>query len=240
MLRRHSLIASVLPLAPAAIAQPGELEWVAGEMPPWSWTAAAGPQGYAYELVVAMAQRLGRPGKVTFYPWARAVRVTEQGEMLGVFPLARTPDREARFRWLVPLMHVRYVFLTLAAHKGATLEDLRRRRIGVLRGSPILQYLKNERFESHLEGKDYQDLLRMLSQGTIHAIYAGAPMLDAAIDQYGYERSQFATPATLGDATLYIAASPRVADKEAELWLKAYAALEEDGTVARLRRKYLR
>ena len=89
-------------------------------------------------------------------------------------------------------------------------------------------------------GSVLSDIQGAPGQRTIHAIYAGAPMLDAAIDQYGYERSQFATPATLGEAMLYIAASPRVAEKEADLWRKAYAALEEDGTVARLRRKYLR
>lgn len=238
MLRR-TLLAATLPLAPVAAAGHSALQWVAGDLPPWGWRTPSGAQGYAHDLVTAMAQRLGRKVDVAYYPWARAVRLAEQGEAVGVFPLARTPDREAKFRWLIPLMAVRYVFLTLATDKPPTLDELRRRHIGLLRGSPIIQNLRAERFASVVEAKDYSDLLRMLSQRSIDAVYAGGPMLDAAIDQYGYDRAQFTGHVTLGEATLYLAASLRVADKEAELWLKAYAALEDDGTVARLRRRYL-
>lgn len=239
MLRRALLVAS-LPLAPTATAGNSALQWVAGDLPPWGWRTPSGAQGYAHDLVTAMAQRLGRKVDVAYYPWARAVRLAEQGEAVGVFPLARTPDREAKFRWLIPLMPVRYIFLTPATDKPPTLDELRRHHVGVLRGSPIIQNLRAERFTSVVEAKDYNDLLRMLSQHTIDAIYAGGPMLDAAIDQYGYDRSQFSSHVTLGEATLYLAASLSAADRECELWRKAYAALEEDGTVARLRRRYLR
>jgi polar amino acid transport system substrate-binding protein len=240
MPRRRALIATLLTLPPAFALGAPEMQWVAGDLPPWSWRTPAGPQGYAHDLVMAMMQRLGRNGTVSYFPWARAVRLTEQGEAVGVFPLARTPDREARFRWLIPLSAVRYVFLTAAADGPVTLDALRQRPVGVLRGSPIVRNLRAQRFTRVVEAKDYSDLLRMLSQRVIHAIYAGGPMLDAAIEQYGYERAQFASHLSLGESTLYIAASLRLPDPEAALWLKAYAALEEDGTVARLRRRYLR
>lgn len=238
MLLRRTLITASLCLPLAARARP--LQWVAGDLPPWGWRTPAGPRGYAQELVTAMAQRLGRTGEVSYYPWARAVRLAEQGDAVGVFPLARTPDREARFRWLIPLMAVRYVFLTAAGDKALTLSDLRTRPVGVLRGSPIAQNLRAEGFTRITEAKDYSDLLRLLSERGIAAIYAGGPMLDAAIDQYGYDRARFDAAVSLGEATLYLAASLRLQEAEAELWLKAYAALEEDGTVARLRRRYLR
>jgi ABC-type amino acid transport substrate-binding protein len=247
MLRRALLLLSVLGTGPpAAWAQhPNEtagraaqIEWVAGDLPPFAWRSPGGPHGYAHELVLLMARQIGRSTQVTYYPWARAVQLTERSDRIGVFPLARTPDREQRFQWLVPLMTVRYVLITPATEHRLSLSELRTLRVGVLRGSPIVRNLQAEQFTSVVDAKDYKDLLRMLTAGTLDAVYAGAPMIDAAIGEYGYTRQQFTTHQALGDARLYIAASPGLAPEEAQLWQKAYRQLEDDGSVERLRRRY--
>lgn len=238
--RRLLLAASTLMLAPARAAP--LLEWVAGDLPPFGWSTPEGPRGFAQELVAAMAQRLGRRAEVRYMPWARAVRMVAQGDHFGVFPLARTPDREARFQWLVPLMAVRYGLYTLAtpANEGRLgLAQRRRQRIGVLRGSPIVANLRAEGFESIVDAKDYHDLLRQLRAGLIDAVYAGAPMLEAAMDEYGHPRTLFTLQATVGEATLYMATSLGLHPAEAQRWVDAYRQLEEDGTVARLRQRYL-
>ncbi len=247
MLRRNLLLMPLLAMhTPAGWAQGGAesetraapLEWVAGDLPPFSWRSPKGSHGYAHDLVLLMAQQIGRAVQVSYYPWARAVRLTEQGSNVGVFPLARTPDREQRFQWLVPLMTVRYVLITLAGAQRLSLADLRALRVGVLRGSPIAQNLQAERFTTIVDGKDYKDLLRMLRNGTLDAVYAGAPMLDAAMDEYGYARQQFTAQQVLGEARLYMAASLGAAPEEARLWQKAYQQLVDDGSVERLRRRY--
>lgn len=216
------------------------LEWVAGDLPPFAWMSASGPQGYAHELALALAGRLGRPQTVSYVPWARAVKLAEEGDHVGVFPLARTPDREQRFRWLIPLMTVRYSFVGKLAVRTMDMAELRDARVGVLRGSPIIKNLQAERFSHVVDGKDYRELLRLLDLGTIQVIYAGAPMLEAAIDEYGYQRAQFTTHGSLGEATLYMGASLRLAEDEAQRWLRAYQQLDADGTVTRLRKRYFR
>ena len=243
-LRRHLWLCA-LALAPwAARADPAPggtvrpLQWVAGDLPPFAWRSSAGPRGYAQELVQLMGQRLGRDVDVDYFPWARAVQLTERSDNTGVFPLARTPDREARFQWLVPLMTVRYVFLTAAGERRLGLAELRTRRVGVLRGSPIVANLRAERFTTIIEGKDYKDLLRLLAERGLDAVYAGGPMLDAALAEYGYPAEQFTPQQSLGEARLYIAASPGLAPAEAQRWLQAYEKLVEDGSVERLRRRY--
>lgn len=247
MFRRDCLLLSALAWAcrPAWAQDPLEadaraprLEWVAGDLPPFAWRASSGPQGFAHELVQLMAQQIGRPGAVSYYPWARAVRLAEHSDHIGIFPLARTPDREKRFQWLVPLMTVRYALITPASERRLSLAELRPLRVGVLRGSPILRNLQAEHFTKISEGKDYKDLLRMLVHGSLDVVYAGAPMLGAAMDEYGYARSQFTTQQTLGEAVLYMAASLGLADEEARLWQSAYQQLEKDGSVERLRRRY--
>ena len=216
------------------------LSWVAGDLPPFAWDAPGGGRGFAHDLAVAMAQRLDRPGGVTYVPWARAVRMVEQGPAYGVFPLARTPDREARFQWLVPLMTVHYGLYTLATQSRLELAQLRELRVGVLRGSPIAAHLRAEGFGHIIEAKDYRDLLRLLRNGALQAIYAGTPMLEAAMDTYGHARQLFELQTTLGEATLWMAASLDLDAAEAQRWIGAYRQLEDDGTVARLRRRYIR
>lgn len=238
LVRRALLIAPLAALAPAWAAP--ELQWVAGDLPPFAWSTPGGGRGFAHDLALAMAERLGRTASVVYVPWARAVRMAQQGPGYGVFPLARTPDREAAFQWLVPLMTVRYGLYTLATESRLAVEDMRPMRVGVLRGSPIVANLRAEGFTRIVEGKDYRDLLRLLRNRTLEAIYAGTPMLEAAMDEYEQARILFALQATLGEATLYMAASPGLEAEEAQRWVSAYRQLEREGVVSRLRRRYIR
>lgn len=238
--RRSLLLAALTPLPGPGSAAPQALEWVAGDLPPFAWEASTGPRGFAHELAVAMAQRLGRAPGVLYVPWARAVRMVEQSDRHGVFPLARTADRESRFQWLVPLMTVRYGLYTMATEARLELDQMRDLRVGVLRGSPIAANLRAEQFKNIIEAKDYRDMLRQLRGHNLEAVYAGTPMLEAAMDEYGHPRALFSLQTTIGEATLYMAASLGLDAAEAQRWVTAYRELEDDGTVARIRRRYLR
>lgn len=242
------LVAGLAPV-PAAAAPPAEptgLTWLAGDLPPFVWQGPKGPEGFAYDLAQAMAKRLGRAPVVAFYPWARAVRMTLDGDAYGVFPLARTPDREQQFRWLIPLMRVEYSFVVRqtapekVAFNPMKLDELRSVRIGVLRGSPIIKNLRAQHFTHIVEAKDYRDLLRMLNEDMLDAVYAGTPMLQASMDQHGYARSAYRLGTHLGEAEVYMATSLKLDPAEAEQWLRAYKQLQDDGTVARLQRQYFR
>lgn len=217
---------------------PEALQWVAGDLPPFAWMSSEGPQGYAQELAVALALRLGRSTQVDYLPWARAIRMTEEGDRYGIFPLTRTPERENRFRWLIPLATVPLVMVGKRAPRPLSESELRPFRVGVLRGSPWISELRARQFHDIAEGKDYRELLRMLDLGLIQVIFAGAPMLDAALVEYGYSRERFTTHVSLKESTLYMGTSLRVSDAEAQLWRQAYQQLVDDGTVARLRKKY--
>ncbi len=245
------LMAGMLTLAAsAAPAGPGSppparsqaaLQWVAGELPPFAWQGPQGPQGLAIDLAALMRSKLNRSGETHFYPWARAVRMAQEGASYGVFPLARTPDRETRFNWLIPLTTVHYTFFSRASDPFDRFdaEALKARRIGVLRGSPIIKNLQAENFSQILEGKDYKELLRLLERQHIDAIYAGEPMLRAAIAEFGYKAANFNRGLSLKTAELYMATSLSLDKAEAERWLQAYRELEAEGSVAKLQKKYL-
>jgi len=218
---------------------------VAADLPPFIWQEDGRPKGYANDIIEAMSKKLGRRADISFYPWARAVKMTGDGPSYGVFPLARTPDREANFRWLVPLAKVKYVFLgrreTAAKGAGPDLEDLaslRTHRIGVLRGSPIIRNLKASQFQKIIEARSYKELLDLLLMDMLDAVYAGDVMIWASVEQSGHARSEFRSGTSLGEANLYPAASLQLDDEEQGHWMRAYDMILRDGTVSRLQKKY--
>lgn len=247
LLRSVAALALILAM-PAHATSPDKLAWVAGDLPPFIWQTKDGPQGLAYELMALMAARIGRPVEVKFYPWARAVRMAQEEGHYGVFPLARTADREAQFKWLIPLAHVNYSFFGRAGNGRAQhqyqhdlhdLNALRASRVGVLRGSPIIKNLQAENFQNLILAKDYKDLLRLLSEGIVDAAYAGEPMLRAAIADSTHRPQDFRVGASLKSAELYMASSLSLDQVEAERWLQAYRELQKEGAVSRLQQKYL-
>ena len=244
MLSRFIAVAMIL-LSSQTIAQgraSGQIEWLVGDLPPFAWKEANKPRGYGVDLIAAMAGRMGRSVDISPVPWARAVATTREGDHYGVLPLARTPDREDQFRWLIKLTQVRYTFFAHRKQEGAAhindIDALRTRKIGVLRGSPIINNLQAGRFTQIVTATNYNDLLRLLELGAIDAAYAGQPMFLAAIRQTSFPENDFVTGASLGSADLYLGASLKLDGEEAERWVNAYKALLNDGTVAKLRRRY--
>ncbi|MBH9554151.1 substrate-binding periplasmic protein [Inhella gelatinilytica] len=208
-------------------------------MPPFVWQANGKGTGFAHDLAQELARRLGRKDPVRFLPWARAVRLTAVGEPFGIFPLARTPDREEQFRWLIPLTRVKYTLITRQQdRRDWTIDSLKSARVVILRGSPIGQHLKEAGFSSIGEATHYWDMLRLLDEGLVQAIYAGEPMLKAAARESQRDWSQYREVGHLGEATLYMACALSIPPIEVERWMQAYQAAELDGTVARLRQRY--
>lgn len=230
-------MAWLLPLA--ALGAERDLQWVGGDLPPFVWQADGRGQGYAHDLAVEMARRLGRPEQVQFFPWARAVKMTAEGEPFGVFPLARTPEREERFRWLVPLQRVDYtLFVRSGAPASLGFDALKAQKVVVLRGSPIINNLREAGFTLVTEATSYRDMLRMLDEDMVAAAYAGTPMLRAAMREAQIPPARYREVARLGEATLYMACSLSIGAAEAQRWVDAYQGLEADGTVQRLRERY--
>ncbi len=221
------------------------LKWIGGSLPPFGWQEAGETKGYACDLIKAMSQKLGRSSGIDFYPWARAVKMAAEMPDYGIFPLARTSDREDDFLWLIPIIKVDFVFLATKdspsardSESEAKVAALRSQRIGYLRGSPIVKNLQAKGFTRILEGTDYPELLRLLTSGAVDAIYAGRPMIISSIEPSGFRRQDFQVLTALGDATLYIATSKSLPESEANLWRAAYQSLVKDGTVAKLQWKY--
>ncbi|HEY4083030.1 MAG TPA: transporter substrate-binding domain-containing protein [Burkholderiaceae bacterium] len=225
---------------PASIcADDGPLVWAASEFPPYAWKDEQGLHGYAVELVELMAKRIGREASISFFPWVRTLRMTERGQRCGIFPMLRTPERESHFRWLMSAGKARYVFY---GKLQTPLEDkaaMRKARIGVLRGAPMKKQLQDEGFTQIVEVNSYRDLVRMLENDSLGAIFGLEINLEANVELYGVKADQALRKGPyMGGNELFFAASPGLSDDEAEAWMQAWREVVRDGLVAKLRRKY--
>ena len=226
------------PIAGNPCANPAQLNWIASQFPPLIWKGPQGPQGYAYVLIEKMAERMGRRVEVGFYPWARILRMLEDGPGCATAPLARTPEREKRFRWLVPLVYSPYVFYGKAGAPIDNLETLRKSRIGVIRASATKDWLVKQGFTQLIETKDHGDLVRMVNNGSVDAMFSFEEAMTGAMEAFDYKMEPLRAGLRLGGANFYIAASLELSDEEAAQWQQAWRELYRDGTLAQLQRQY--
>ena len=215
-----------------------QLSWITSQFPPLIWKNAQGPQGYAHVLIEKMAERMGRKVELEFYPWARVLRMVEDGPGCATVPLARTPEREKRFRWLAPLVYTPYVFYGKPGAPIDDLETLRKSRIGVIRASASKAWLVKQGFTQLIETKDHSDLVRMVNNGSIDAMFAFEEAMAGAIEAYDYKMEPLRAGLRLGGANFYFAASLDLSDEEASQWQQAWRELYRDGTLAQLQRQY--
>lgn len=64
--------------------------------------------GPLVEIVQNVCKRLKRECSIVLYPWQRALRMAEQGEVDGIFTVVRSPDREREFHISRMLVSSRY------------------------------------------------------------------------------------------------------------------------------------
>ncbi len=209
--------------------------WVAGELPPFVWKGAQGPEGYAFELFQRVTRQAELSASLHFYPWARALRMLEGGQAHAALAVTRTPDREAQFRWLFPVGRFSFAVLMHATgtEAPANVVGLRAHRVGYLRGSVVRGMLDDAGVAQAVEGKDYAELLAMLQREIVSAVIGPDAVL-RTLDTRGRLRI-----APLGEGqAFYAAAGPAMADGTVERLRAAYQQLVDGGTVAQLRKRH--
>jgi len=87
--------------------------------------------GLVTEKVEEAMRRTRTPYHIEFLPWARALTYAQERAQHCVFSAARTPEREALFKWVGPLAQIDWVLYALAEQKKpASLQELRHELIG--------------------------------------------------------------------------------------------------------------
>ncbi|KQW93991.1 hypothetical protein ASC94_15725 [Massilia sp. Root418] len=240
--RRQAMLAMMLlcaPLARAQVAAP--LQIVTGDLPPYAIEGQPQRPGLHVEVVEQVLRRAGHPAKVGFYPWARAIALTKHTPHTAILPLTRTPEREPHFTWLMKLDTQHFVFINRQADTPvASLEQARKLRIAVLRGSPNLDQLLNRQFsESQIvQATKVEDMVRLLERGMVDAVYGGNVINMEKIRASGRNPASFQIGMLVESADMWLAGGAGFSETEQAAWRQAYDAMLRDGSLARIYRSY--
>lgn len=169
-------------------------------------TASTHPWG---DKALEEARRLGFHGDIEWMPWARAVQEARRGGPALVFPLLRSPEREAAWQWLRRLGREQWVLWVRrdVAAVAASAAGLQALRVGVVRGSLLGDRLRNQGFETLSELSTEEANLRMLAAGRIDAWATLSSVSQRLMTPLADLRRLLHAPLVLGELDVYLAAT---------------------------------
>lgn len=202
------------------MAQP-PLKILSHELIPLSWQTEGRSQGAIYDLVQATQLELGVAYPTQFLPFKRGLYLTQTNPGYLFFPCLRIPEREAKFKWVGPILKSRGVLYQLANQPLVqSLEELYAlRQIGVLLGSSSDDYLTSLGLTNLHRLHSREESLHLLDMQRID----GMVMVDTALPPL-MKKLQIpanritASPIELYHADYYLAFSLSTPDEQIQLW----------------------
>jgi polar amino acid transport system substrate-binding protein len=197
--------------------------------------------GLSVELVQEMARRVGDPGKIEVVPWARGYVDAREISNTALFSTAWSPERDPTFKWVGPLLTKEVVLYKKKGNNISinTLNDAKNvEHIGTYKDDSKEQLLKKKGFLNLDSTVDDIANPRKLMAGRIDlwvstSIQAGPTCRLAGVDPDDIEPT-----VTLKKQLMYLAFSKSTADSVVVKWQQAFDAMQKDGTLAKIHRKY--
>ncbi len=199
-------------------------------------TSAEEVTGFAAETIKELLRRADVTATLQLVPWKRAYAQALENASHGVFSTTRTPEREALFLWVGPLVENNWVFM---AHADSSIEldtlaDAGRYRIGGYLEDAIAEYLETQGLKVDYVASDVLNV-RKLARGRIDlwpVVQAKGPKL---AQQEGVAvKEVFTIKRTVMALALNLNTDPELV---AQLQ-KTLNQMHEDGTVARLKDQF--
>lgn len=227
----------------AALAAPlaqGETLRVVTETTPYSYVRGDRVEGAATEVVEATLRSAGQTDyRIALYPWARAYNMALKEPGVLIFLIARTPAREAQFKWAGEIMKIQYHLYRLKARTDVavrTLDEARNYVIGVMRDDVRQQYLQTKGFRRLVVSAQWIDNFNKLIHQQVDLVPlteddASSLCAQAHFDCAGLERVLTLDEASTG---LYMAYSASTPDATVQQTRAAFDRLKADGTVRRI------
>ncbi len=213
--------------------------------PPYNYTHNDRIVGMSTELVEAIFTRAGLEYTIEVYPWARALLLTETTANAALYTTSRTKQREQRFKWVGPLFPRQLALFKLSQNRHIVvnrLGDLKRYRIGVLRGGSVQEYLQSKGFDkTNLHDvAEVEQNLNKLYHDRIDLIVGNETTLAFRMKSTPYSFADLEQVYTLIDQDDYfIALNRHVDDRIVQRLQTSLDALVEQGLRTAIQKKYL-
>jgi ABC-type amino acid transport substrate-binding protein len=196
-----------------------------------------GRPGGLQELVAELCKRAGVKPATQFVPWRRAQFLATTMTATAIYPLTRLPERESQYRWLVPLYTENYVLLAVRG-KLMPVEQMKDKRIALLRGAAQSAILKEQGFTRFVEASSIDEVHRFLVGGMADAAFGERRIIAASLKGYGATSEDFETSPPVGTTTAWLAGSLDFDESDVALFQRALESMQSDGTQRRILGKH--
>jgi polar amino acid transport system substrate-binding protein len=195
--------------------------------------------GAATEVVELTLNRAGQTDyKINLYPWARAYDIAINQPNVLIYLVARTPEREALFKWVGQVATAPYYFYKLRARTDInpqSLDDARQYSIGVMRNDFRHHYLLHHDFSRLVLSAGIEENFQKLLNEKVQLIpmTEGSVAHECARQQFDCTKLERVEALGFMEAKLYMAYSVSTDDAVVEKTRAAFKQLEQEGTVSR-------
>lgn len=235
----RSLIAVIASL-PFACGSCAALTLTTEEYPPFNMMDARTKTlvGISVEKVTELMRRAHEPNTLDLYPWPRAYQMALQSGDTCVFSTTRTPEREALFAWIGPLVRNDWVIFARAddLRKPKSLADLHPYTLGGYNKDAVGEFLKLQGYKVDFADNDAQNVPKLLAKhidfwatGELMGHYlagkAGASI--KIVPLFRFKQTE-----------LYLACNPSMAPAKVEEFNRILKDMDRDGASAAIERKY--
>ena len=212
------------------------------EWPPYNYVEQGRLTGASVKIVQALQRELGRQDPIQVYPSQRAKLLLESRSRTMMFSMFRTPQREARYKWIGPIGRDAIYFYQRGGSPLLirTLQDAKEVPVIASRQAGLVFNTLTALGFSNLDASAYssKQLYGKLLRGRADLAISDSPLgVRYLLKQMGLtEDALQQTPVKLLESDLYIAASLDFSDSEIALWQQALNRLKARGELERLAR----
>jgi polar amino acid transport system substrate-binding protein len=232
-----------LPVHPCRAADP-MLSIVTEEWAPYNYAEAGVVKGRSVEIVQTLARTLQVPIDIQLLPSMRATVALDNQPRTMMITMLRTPEREARYKWIGPLGDSSIYFYKRKGSPLAinSLEDAKKVPLICSRHAGVtVSRLRAAGFANlDASATEGQAVYRMLLFGRCDLAISDSPLGVAhALRQMGVAPDAVVqTPVKLLSLPLFIACSKDIPDAEVARWQAALDALKSSGAFQAILRKH--
>lgn len=210
------------------------------EYPPFNMTNPKTNEitGISTDKVLELMRRADEKYQLKVYSWSRAFMMGQKEPNTCVYSTTRTPEREAQFKWVGPLVKNNWVVFAKAGdtRKPKALEDLRPYVMGTYRNDAVERFLKLEGFKVDTANYDADNPKKLL-YGRFD-FWATGELLGLAILKEQGLLNQIVPLFTFSQTELYLACNPDMAQAHIDKLNQILRDMERDGTSAAIEKKY--
>jgi len=236
-----AVLATAALLGAAAPAQAQDLKILSSHLPPYAMKGEA-KQGFVAEVAQEIAERVGNDPELHFSSWSRVYKTiqSKSGHLLA--PIARTPQREDKLSWVVPVFPDRMVLLTYGenAEELSLKEAAEKGTVGVQQDSLMHELAKKRGIDSsNLDvSGDLNSIARKFAAGRIDAWLSLESLAVFSMKEQGLDTDPITVGEVVSEFTVYIGGSPDLSEDVKQEWRDAFEAMKDDGTYEKIMAKY--